>query len=102
MKRFTTFDRPTGLDAMHTPIRLAIPLMMLVLGTGCDSAMIDATPKPEVTGEGPKEPDALATKPGTGNVDLGEVGPGGPLETKAQERPSGAPKPVSSPDSKPH
>ncbi len=80
--------------------QLAIPLAMLALATGCDSAMTDATPKPEVTGIGPTEPDAPGKTPGTGKVDLGEVGTGGPLETKAQDGPSGAPRAVASPDGK--
>jgi hypothetical protein len=81
--------------------RLALALGLLV-AAGCDSAMTDASPKPEVTGAGPKEPTAPGKEPGTGKVDLGEIGPGGPLETRVKEGPSGAPRPVASPDGKAH
>jgi hypothetical protein len=94
--------RPGGFEAMRRLFRLAIPLGLLFISTGCDSAMTDVSPKPEVTGEGPKEPAAPGKEPGAGKVDLGEVGPGGPLETRVQEGPSGAPRPVASPDGKAH
>ncbi len=87
---------------MRPMIRLAIPSALLALAIGCDSAMTDVTPKPEVTGEGPKEPTAPGKNPGSGKVDMGEVGSGGPLETKVQKRPAGAPRPVASPDGKAH
>ncbi len=80
--------------------RFAAVLGLTCSVLGCDSAMIDATPKPEVTGAGPKEPDAPGRNPGPGKVDLGEVGPGGPLETKVQEGPSRPPRAVASPDGK--
>ena len=87
---------------MRTMIRLVGSHALLGGLAGCDSAMIDSSLKPEVTGDGPKEPDGRGKAPGPGNVDLGEIRGGGPLETRPQEGPSGAPKPVTSPDGKAH
>ncbi len=87
---------------MRTTSRLALTIALAAAFAGCDSAMIDATPKPEVTGRGPREPDAPGRIPGSGNVDLGEVRGPGPLETRPQEGSHGAPRPVSSPDGKAH
>jgi hypothetical protein len=87
---------------MRTPPRIALTLALSAALAGCDSAMVDVSPKPEVTGRGPREPEALGNAPGSGNVDLGEVRRGGPLETRPQEGPHGAPKPVASPDGKAH
>ena len=86
---------------IRTLARFAVVLGLSCSILGCDSAMVDATLKPEVTGEGPREPDAPGRNPGSGNVDLGEVR-GGPLETRPQEGPAGAAKPVTSPDGKAH
>lgn len=77
---------------MRTLPRLALSATLFAAVAGCDSAMVDATPKPEITGRGPGEPDAPGKSPGTGNVDLGEVR-GGPLRTRPQEGPGTAPKP---------
>lgn len=87
---------------MRSRIRLVATLALFGLLAGCDSAMTDTSLKPEITGDGPKEPTGPGKSPVSGNVDLGEVRPGGPLETRAQGGPSGAPKPVVSPDGKAH
>jgi hypothetical protein len=73
---------------MRRLTRLVLPLALCAVPLGCDSAMIDASPKPEVTGRGPKEPTAPGKAPGSGKVDLGEVGRGGPPETRPKEGPA--------------
>jgi hypothetical protein len=87
---------------MRTPPALFCTIALSAAVAGCDSAMIDATPKPEVTGRGPREPDAPGKNPGSGNVDLGEVHGPGSLESRPQQGPQGAPRPVTSPDGKAH
>lgn len=86
----------------RTLARLLVALTLGVSSFGCDSAMVDVSPKPEVTGDGPREPDAPGKAPGSGKVDLGEAERRGPIETRPQEGPAGAPKPVASPDGKAH
>lgn len=86
-------------DVTRPLARLAALIVASAAGLGCDSAMTDVSLKPEVTGDGPREPEGPGKNPGSGNVDLGEVRRGGPLETKAQGGPIGAPMPE--PEAKP-
>ena len=85
---------------MRTTSRLALTIILSAAFAGCDSAMIDISPKPEVTGRGPREPDAIGKNPGSGDVDLGEVPGPGPVETRPQGRPRRGPRPVAPPEAK--
>jgi hypothetical protein len=102
---FRRSDRPIERGdhaTMRTTSRLILTISLSAAFAGCDSAMVDATAKPEITGRGPREPEAPGKNPGSGKVDLGEVGRSGSVETQTREGPQGAPRPVSSPDGKAH